>query len=114
MPLQPLGALYYERSVLSGGLPGARWAAWLSTWSVQLVFPAGLSLFAFLVFPSGHLPSERWRPFAWLAVVSSLFGVALVAVDPTPISVLSDLPKAVNPSGISALGSHWPQIVGNI
>ena len=114
MPLQPLGALYYERSVLSGGLPGARWAAWLNTWTVPLVFPAGLSLFAFLLFPSGHLPSERWRPFAWLAVVTSLFGVALVAVDPTPISVLSDLPKAANPSGITALGSHWPQIVGSI
>ena len=89
MPLQPLGALYYERSVLSGGLPGARWAAWLNTWTVQLVFPAGLSLFAFLLFPSGHLPSERWRPFAWLAVVTSVFGVALVAIDPTPISVVS-------------------------
>ena len=28
MPWQALGALYFERSVISGGLPGARWAAW--------------------------------------------------------------------------------------
>src|SRR5664279_4796922 len=65
MPWQPLGAVYFERSVTSGGLPGARWAAWVNNWAVPLVFPAGLSLFAFLLFPSGRLPSSRWRPVAW-------------------------------------------------
>jgi hypothetical protein len=105
MPWQPLGALYFERSVISGGLPGARWAAWLNTWAVPLVFPAGLSLFAFLLFPSGRLPSQRWRPVAWLAVVVTLFGLVLTWVNPSPISVSSDLPEVANPTGIAALHS---------
>ena len=75
MPWQALAALYFERSVISGGLPGARWAAWLNNWVVPLVFPAGLSLFAFLLFPGGRLPSRRWRPVAWLAVAVTLFGL---------------------------------------
>ncbi len=114
MPWQPLGALYYERSVISGGLPGARWAAWLNSWAVPLVFPAGLSLFAFLLFPSGRLPSERWRPVAWLAVAMTLFGVAFCWVSPTPITVSSDLPDVANPTGISALGPVASSAVGNV
>src|SRR5579863_6721854 len=61
-PLPSLAGLYYIRSALAGGLPGARWAAWVDAWSVFLVYPAGLSLIVFLVFPSGRLPSRRWRP----------------------------------------------------
>ena len=112
MPWQSLGALYFERSVISGGLPGARWAAWLNNWVVPLVFPAGLSLFAFLLFPSGRLPSLRWRPVAWLAVVVTLFGLVLSWVDPSPISVSSDLPEVANPTGIAALSSVASNGVG--
>ncbi len=106
MPVQSLGALYYERSVLSGGLPGARWAAWMSNWAWLPVFPAGLSLFAFLLFPSGRLPSRRWRPVAWLAVAVVMATTALYMLDPTPITVLSHLPKVANPTGIAELGSN--------
>jgi hypothetical protein len=105
MPWQSLGELYFERSVISGGLPGARWVAWISNWVSVLVFPAGLSLFAFLLFPSGRLPSRRWRPVAWSAVVVMSFGLVLTWVDPSPISVFSGLPDVANPTGIAALGS---------
>jgi hypothetical protein len=105
MPWQSLGALYYERSVSSGGLPGARWGAWVDNWTVPLVFPAGLALFAFLLFPSGRLPSRRWRPVARLAVVLTAVGIVLAWVNPDPISVFSGLPDAANPTGIAALGS---------
>ena len=103
MPWQSLGELYFERSVISGGLPGARWVAWISNWVSVLVFPAGLSLFAFLLFPSGRLPSRRWRPVAWSAVVVMSFGLVLTWVDPSPISVSSGLPEVANPTGIAAL-----------
>ena len=39
MPWQSLGALYFERSVISGGLPGARWAAWVNNWVVAPGLP---------------------------------------------------------------------------
>ena len=106
MPWQSLGVLYYERSVVSGGLPGARWAAWASNWVVVPVFPAGLSLFAFLLFPSGRLPSLRWRPLAWSAVVVTSLIIALTWIDPTPIVISPGLPPVANPIGIRGLGSN--------
>jgi hypothetical protein len=112
MPWPPLGALYFERSVIAGGLPGARWAAWMNDWAVPPVFPAGLSLFAFLLFPSGRLPSPRWRPVAWSAVVLTSIGLVLTWVDPSPISVSSDLPQVANPTGVAALGSVAGNDVG--
>jgi hypothetical protein len=102
---QPLGALYFKRSVISGGLPGARWAAWANTWTVPLVFPAGLSLFAFLLFPSGNLPSRRWRPIAGLAIVVTTLGVVVCLINPSPISVSSNLPRVANPTGVARLDS---------
>jgi hypothetical protein len=106
MPWQALGVLYYERSVMSGGLPGARWAAWASNWVVVPVFPAGLSLFAFLLFPTGRLPSLRWRPLAWSAVVVTSLIMVLTLVDPTPIVISPGLPPVANPLGIPALRSN--------
>ena len=60
--------------------------------------------FLLLLFPDGHLPSPRWRWFAWS------LGVALVVVY---LSILlypglleeSIAPTARNPLGIDALGS---------
>jgi hypothetical protein len=113
MPWQALGALYFERSVISGGLPGARWAAWMSNWVAPVIFPAGLSLFAFLLFPSGNLPSRRWRLVAWAAVGLTLVGLVLLWVDPSPISVSAGLPEVANPTGIAALGAVASNGVGN-
>ncbi len=104
-PWQALSGLYYERSVLGGGLPGANWAAWVGNWVSIIVFPAGLSLFAFLLFPTGRLPSPRWRFVVWTGLAASLIAVAPAWVDPTPIPVFSNLPKATNPIGIPAVGS---------
>jgi hypothetical protein len=104
MPLQPLAALYYRRSVASGGLPAAHWAAWLSNWVSVLVFPSGIALFAFLLFPSGRLPSPRWRFVARLAVVLVAVTILATVFDPTAISVSGDLPSVANPLGVTGLG----------
>jgi hypothetical protein len=106
LPLQSLGILYYERSVLAGGLPGARWAAWLSNWSSLVVFPTGLALFSFLLFPNGRLPSRRWRPFAWIAALQTAAWVVLNVLDPTPIDVGDGFPTIGNPTGVHALGQR--------
>jgi len=95
-------------------LPGGAWAAWLGNWISAVVFPGGLSLFAFLLFPTGRLPSRRWRVVAWSAVAASLLAVAPTWVDPDRISVLSDLPKAANPIGISSLGPTATNAIGAV
>jgi class 3 adenylate cyclase len=114
IPVQGLSAVYYERSVLSGGLPGARWAAWVSDWSSTPVWPAGLALFAFLLYPSGRLPSRRWRPIAWLAIALTTVFTLLSMLDPGTIYVGANLPEVTNPTGVSALGAITTDVVGTV
>ncbi len=105
-PLQSLANLYDVRAALSGGLPGARWAAWSGQWLTFLVYPTGLSLFVFLLFPGGQLASRRWRAVAWLAVGLAGAGIALTALNPTPITVMPGLKRVANPTGVAAFRSH--------
>jgi hypothetical protein len=113
LPLQSLGAVYYEHSVVAGGWPGAQWAAWLSDWASLPVFPTGLALFAFLLFPSGQLPSRRWRPLAWAAVACAAVMIVLTLIDPLPIAVGGGgFPKVANPTGVGALGHGFDGAIG--
>ncbi len=103
--LQSITVLYYERGVIHPGLPGTRWSAWASTWVTFPVFPTGLALFAFLLFPSGRLPSPRWRPVAWLAVVFAGVAILLAAFQPGNLTVGNGLPPVRNPLGVDILGA---------
>jgi hypothetical protein len=47
-------------------IPGGRVMLWLQGWFWMLF--VGLIVFLLLLFPTGRLPSSRWRPFAWVSV----------------------------------------------
>jgi hypothetical protein len=111
-PVQSLGALYYEYSVVSGRLPGERWVAWLTNLAILPVFPAGLVLFAFLLFPSGRLPSRRWRPIAVAAIALTGVLLVLTLVDPATTQIASGFPRVANVTGVAALGTAVHRIVG--
>ena len=51
-----------------GSVPGLT-LAWLSNWIWPI--PAGMLAFLFLLFPTGHLLTLRWRLVAWLAVLDT-------------------------------------------
>ena len=56
----------YALLALPHPLPGGRAMLWLQGWFWMLFI--GLIVFLLLLFPTGRLPSSRWRPFAWASV----------------------------------------------
>jgi hypothetical protein len=59
-----------------------RSATWLYAWTG--FFSIGLTLLLVLLFPSGRLPSYRWRPVAWASVLAALLGAVITAFAPGP------------------------------
>ena len=55
--------------------------AWLGEW-IWLAGIGPVATFGLLLFPTGHLPSPRWRPVAWLAAVGVVVAIGAVAFKP--------------------------------
>jgi signal transduction histidine kinase len=74
--LEDFGVSYGIRAlvVAPGSLPGGRALAWMGSWITGI--PLGLLAFFFLLFPTGNLPSPRWRPAAWFVAGSFALLVA--------------------------------------
>ncbi len=87
----------YALLTAPGTLPAAEVTAWIYSW----VWVPGLSFIVFLplLFPSGRLPSPRWRPFARFSVLVAVAGTILAAFSPGPGVGLS----IRNPFGIASL-----------
>ena len=79
-----------------GSLPGSEVAAWLTSWI--WVPSLGLLVFLLLLFPTGRLPSSRWRWFAGFSALIVLVGTVSVALSSEASTSL-----APNPLGIESL-----------
>ncbi|WP_410792818.1 hypothetical protein [Kribbella sp. C-35] len=97
---------YAELSVATalGPLPGDEWAAWVGSWAGIPAF-FGLTAFLFLVFPTGRLPSRRWRWAGWFVAVSVTLATVAVALAPDEIDSGFDNPVA--PTGQGAELARW-------
>jgi hypothetical protein len=94
----------YTLLAAPGSLPAAEAAAWIYSW----VWVPGLGFIVFLalLFPSGRLPSPRWRPFAWLSVLLVAAGTIMAVFSPGPSVGLS----VRNPLGIESLPNLYEQL----
>ena len=77
----------------------AETAAWFASWSWTILVYLPTS-FLLLLFPDGRLPSPRWRPVAWCAVLGLIGLVMGTALDPGP---LENFPQIMNPYGVDSL-----------
>ncbi len=88
------------------GAPGATIAAWFVAW---LWFPLILTIPTFLplLFPTGSLPTKRWRPVAW-------FTGAILVIVTVPAMLEERLAEGdynvPNPIGIASLGDTEEQL----
>ena len=77
-----------------GVLPDLRAVAWIANGA--LLAGVGAVVLMLLLYPTGILPSSRWRPVAWALVGWGLVAVALSTVQPTLVMA----PKITNPVGV--------------
>ena len=87
-------------------LPAGEALAWVFSWMLPLVI--GLSTLSYLLFPTGRLPSRRWRWTVWLTVAFIVVGVSLGAFSSEPIS---DLGPIQNPLGIGGLADIYSAVL---
>jgi hypothetical protein len=85
-------ALVNRRGSLQGGLAMGWLSLWLSyAWALTFTFLP-------LLFPTGRLPTRRWRPVAWVIAVALVAICVVAAITPGPIGDRPGLPG--NPLGV--------------
>jgi signal transduction histidine kinase len=103
-----VGAEYatYTLGTSPGALPFGNAAAWLQSWGF---LSAAVVPIILLLFPTGHVPSPRWR---WLliALVADIVVLTLVSwFNPGPIDVAEGI-QPMNPLGIESLDAVFGAI----
>lgn len=95
-------ALYAAVGRSDAGLPGATVAAWLVLWSRKVEVVLAF-VFLPLLYPTGRLPSSRWRLVAWLGALSLLLMMIADAFRPGLVEA-SEIPVGPSPLGVAGAG----------
>src|SRR5215218_291115 len=84
-------------------LPAGEAMAWIVSWVLPIL--NGLTVFYILLFPTGRLPSRRWRWLGWLTVAFILVGVISFAFSPG--ALMGFLGPIQNPLGIEGFSNIY-------
>src|SRR5215216_1211796 len=103
------GAQYATFALLAqpDSLPAGEAMAWIVSWILPII--NGLTVFYILLFPTGKLPSRRWRWLAWLTVAFVVVGVILSAFSSG--ALLGILGPIRNPLGIEGFTNVYKALL---
>ena len=87
-------------------LPAGEAFAWIGTWILPILI--ALDVFTFLLFPTGRLPSRRWRWLGWLTVAFVFVGAISGAFTSGPVDGLGSIR---NPLGIEGFTSGYKAVL---
>ncbi len=83
-----------------GSLPGGKVMAWLATGWPSILGWGLMATFVPLLFPTGRLPSSRWRPVVWFTAALLAVGMVVMALTPGPVT--EEAPSITNPVGVES------------
>src|SRR5215216_6648622 len=103
------GAQYATFALLAqpDSLPAGEAMAWIVSWILPII--NGLTVFYILLFPTGKLPSRRWRWLAWLTVAFVVVGVILSAFSSG--ALMGILGPIRNPLGIEGFTNVYKALL---
>ena len=93
----------YALLARTGTLPAGEASAWIAAWILPIII--GLQISYILLFPTGRLPSRRWRWLAWLTGAFVVVGVLTSAFSSD--AYLGALGPIRNPLGIEGFADVW-------
>ena len=97
----------YGLYVEPGSLPGADVAAWITEW-IWIPYMASVALLIPMLYPTGTLPSPRWRIPLVVGLTAALLGGLLFALAPGDLGGYPGIP---NPAGVE--GATWIRTLGD-
>jgi hypothetical protein len=87
-------------------LPAGEASAWIASWILPIII--GVQVLAYLLFPTGRLPSRRWKWFAWLTAAFVIAGLITSAFSFGANAGLGPIP---NPLGVKGFSNAYDMVL---